>query len=312
MAAKQDVIDYVNDKFKTRAGLLDALLSMLNACDDQGMVQHLRKAYIDNNPEVEFTENDEVASGANYDSNNNKITIRPGGSNLDLADNLIFESFNCTHRQDYKDLSSRFNQNTFPPMLFLDYGKEMSRIEGMVVYKYVSLLREIQKNISQDAPLTNGARRALRSNAEVSHEAQLISRMQWTPHDPSGTGDWRFPTPEHYAFRKVMALTVSQAWYRIKYLIVMSGGGNAIGHYNTLDYNMRFQKWFQGIWSNLQNESKPTAFIESCGEANRVFKNKMGANWREITLADYQFSTALELEARRLQKRASLTKAPDV
>lgn len=312
MTAKQDVIDYCTVKFAGDNPLLQAVLSMIQACEADGLVTQLRAAYIEKDPDVEFTNSEAVASGANYDYGENKITIKPGGQALDLADNLIFESFNCAHRQEYLDLRTRFNANSFPPMFFMDFGKAMASIEGKVTYEYLSLLREIGLNSPVDTPHADGAKRTLVKNSEVNHEDQMIARMQWTSHAPGGEGDWRFPTPEHYAFQKVMDMNAGQAWYRIKCLIIAAAGGNRLGDYNKLDYNMRFQKWARDEWTPLARTAKPTSFITMCQEANRVFPPASGGRWRPITLQDYQFSTMLELEARRLQKRAVLTRAPGV
>lgn len=310
MSAKSDVIAYVQGKFGGQDAMRAALISILEKCDDNGKLQALRTAYTQNDPEVEFTNDPNVDSGAAYDTNGNKLIIKPVGQPLDLADMFLFESFNCAHRKEYQDLSSKFNANTFPPMYFMDYGKGTSAIEGVVTYDYVTLLREVRQN-APDFALPSQAKRSLTLNEEVSHESQLVAKMTWTPHDPTGIGDWRFPTPEHYAFRKVMSLTPSQATLRVRHLVASAAGKNGYGAYMEMDPSSKFQKWWQPQWRALSAEHKPTAFIAVGLEANEVFKGKPGITWRPIQLADYQFNTAMEMEARRLLKRSPLGKAPE-
>ena len=111
-----------------------------------------------------------------------------------------------------------------------------------------------------------------------------------------------------------MDLTPGQAVYRIKYLVASAAGGK-LRDYAQMDCNMNFQRWVQTRWTNLQPAAKPTSFIAVCDEANRVFQayqTGRGGRWRPIAQADYQFTTALELEARRLQKRSTLGRAPDL
>lgn len=313
MSARDDVIRYVDAEFGREPQLQAALRGVVAAMDADGVARQLRKAFVEHRPDLQFAQGGEVASGANYDSNSNTISVQRAAGMADfalLADNLLFEAFNCAHREEYRALSRQFNANTLPPMFFMDYGKQMSRIEGTVTYEYVSLLREVRGHGGPAMP--DGAVRALKDNAEVGHATQMIARMSWTPHDPAGTGDWRFPTPAHYAFRKMMALTVAQTVFRVKALVVRAAGGAGLGAYGALDDNQRFQGWLRDRWTNLAAEHKPTTFITVCEEANRVFRRKVGAAWRPFALADYQMTTEMELEARRLLKRAVLPPAPDL
>jgi hypothetical protein len=60
-------------------------------------------------------------------------------------------------------------------------------------------------------------------------------------------------------------------------------------------------------WNQLPREKKPTAFISICLKANKVMPSKTKNTWKPITLADYQFDVGMEIEARRLSKRSSLS-----
>jgi hypothetical protein len=306
MSSRQKVIDYVQGKFSAWPRFRDALVQMFGACHADGrLVELWQGAYQQYDPEIQFTNAPDVASGANYDYASNVIKIKLGNDPLALADMFIFESFNCVHKADYLKLRSEFNQFVWPPMLFLDYGKEMARIEGIVTFKYLETLREIEKN--QPAfPFPYDARRTLKDNGHCGHEAQVIARMTWTPHNPSGTGDWRFPSPEHYAFQRMLDLKWSQAETRIIYLVCQAAGTSK-GNYAKLDPNRKFLKWGCGNWPH-RAEQRPTTFITLCQAANDAFKNTPQIRWRPITLANYQFTTAMELEARRLLKRAPLGK----
>jgi len=319
MSRKQEVIDFVTANVTGHDDVKAKILEVINLCDDNGILQKLATAYQSHNPSIEFKNDPNAETGAYYDNKNNKLVIKLEGGARERADMFLFESFNCFHRDDYNDLESVFKGNSYPPMFFFEYGRKKSNIEGKAVYGYVSLLREAQKN--QTAyHFVEQARRALKKNDGVMSEDALMASMTWTPHDPSGTGDWQFTSPRHYAFQKAMDLTKMQASYRIRCLIVEAavrdgsnyGSGKrklqAYGGY--IDQNSTFQRWWLNQWNGLRREQKPTAFISICLKANEVLINRTIDPWRPITLADYEFDTGMELEARRLSKRTPLTGQP--
>lgn len=306
MSAKQHVIEFVNQKFQAHHGVRDALVQMVSACADDGKLATLRAAYEEKHPEVAITDDPNAASGAYYDNTSNRITINPRGVPLDLADMFLFESFNCAHRDEYRALTREYNNsNRWPPMYFKDYGEQWSDIEGRAVFEYITLLREIQQN-KPAFHFPHQAWRSLQDNEAVGSELQLQAKMRWTPHDPAGTGDWRFPTPAHYAFRRVLDLTSGQAGPRIRYVVLKAAGTSDRAFYNQMDGNSIFWNWWGRQWQGLPQEARPTELISVFEEANRVFQGMPGIHWRRIALSDYQFDTAMELEARRLRKRSSL------
>ncbi len=305
MSAKQEAIAYVSGKLPGGHPVLSELVKALNACADDGILKKLSAAYNNEKPTIEFAGGAGTESGAYYDFNNNKMVISPNGQAPDLADMFLFESFNCAHRKEYSALAVAFNGNNFPPMYFQDYGDKKSAIEGIATFEYLSLLREIQKNVP-NFTFCEQSKRSLKSNENVASGSQMVARMTWTPHDPTGLGDWRFATPLHYAFRRVMELTPAQTMTRIKHLVISAAGGSGWGCYNEMDPNQTFQKWWRDQWPNLRPEEKPTSFIGVCDEASRVFRGKPGIHWKAIALADYQFNTEMELEARRLSKTSKL------
>ena len=225
MSAKQEVIAYVSGKLPGGNAVLAELLKILNACADDGILKTLSAAYNNEKPAIEFKGGSDTESGAYYDSNNNKMVISPSGKPPDLADMFVFESFNCAHRKEYNALANSFNANNFPPMYFQDYGDKKSAIEGVATFEYLALLREIQKNAPNFA-FSEQAKRCLKSNETVASGSQMVERMTWTPHDPAGLGDWRFATPLHYAFRRVMELRPAQTGTRIKHLVISAAGGS--------------------------------------------------------------------------------------
>jgi hypothetical protein len=309
MSAKQKIIAFVNQKFHAHPAVRDALVQTVSACADNGKLATLWTAYEKNRPEFVFTNDPQAESGAFYDFGSNKITIKPEGVPLDLADMFLFESFNCAHRDEYTALDREFKSSKWPPMLFKDYGEKKSDIEGGVTFEYLTLLREIQQN-SPAWSLPYQAVRTLKDNDGIDHSSQLIARMHWTPHDPKGTGDMRFPSPLHYAFQRVLDMTTMQAGPRIKYVILRAVGTSDRGKYSRLDEDSTFWNWWVHQWPHLPQQARPTALITVFEEANQVFQGKSAFRWRRIELADYQFDTAMEMEARRLCKRSSLGKAP--
>lgn len=320
MSTKQDVIDFVQAKITGHDDVRDKVLEILGYCAEEGILQKLSTAYKSHNPSVEFINDPNAESGAFYDSKNNKLVIKPQGDAAQRADMFLFESFNCFHRDDYNTLDSIFKGNDYPPMYFLDYGRKKSDIEGKATFGYVSLLREV-KNNQATYQFVEQAKRALTKNDGVMSEDALMASMTWTPHDPSGTGDWQFASPRHYAFQKAMDLTKMQASYRIKHLIVeaavrdgshgyASGRKKRLAYGVHIDQNSSFQSWWSNQWENLGREKKPTAFISICEKANEILINRTIDPWRPITLADYQFDTGMELEARRLCKVSPLVGNP--
>ena len=319
--SKRVVTDFVNTNVIGHDDVKLKLLETIGFCEDNGVLQKLAAAYQTHRPSVEFRNDHNAESGAYYDSANNKLVIKPEGDAAQIADMFLFESFNCFHRVDYANLDSVFKASNYPPMYFLDYGRKKSDIEGKATYGYVSLLREVQKN--QGAyQFVQQAKRALDKNSGVVSEGALMARMTWTPHDPSGMGDWQFTTPRHYAFQKVMDLTKIQAGDRIKHLIVEAavrdGGRYGVGkaklraYGSEIDPNFNFFHWWSDQWDGLRREQKPTAFISICVKANEVIGRPAGLTlksidtWRPITLADHQFDIGMELEARRLYKISPL------
>lgn len=319
MSAKAEVINFVTRKIVGHDEVKAKVQEIIGYCDDNGVLQKLNSAYKSHNPDISFSNDPDAESGAYYDSKNNKLVIKPEGDAGQRADMFLFESFNCFLREAYNNLELVFKGNDYPPMYFLNYGKKKSDIEGKAVYGYVSLLREVRANQAQ-YHFVEQAKRALKKNDSIMSEGQMMASMTWTSHDPSGTGDWQFTSPRHYGYQKAMDLTKMQASYRIRHLIVEAAvrdgsrgwgsGRSKLRAYAQLDPGLSFQKWWLDQWNNLQRETKPTAFISICEKANEVLNSNTIDAWRPITLANFQFDTGMELEARRRANRSPLVGRP--
>jgi len=320
MTAKEYVIDYAGRQFAGHDDVKRNVLDILSLCDSEGALTTLSEAYKAFAPSVEFRDDPNAESGAFYDANDNKIVVRPEGDAKERADMFLFESFNCAHTKEYKALNLTFGKIAYPPMLFLAYGRKKSSIEGKATFEYLSLLREVRKN-SGAYEFTKQGKQALKSNDDVMSKEMLIAKMTWTPHEPSGTGDFQFASPEHYAFRKVMDLKTAQATWIIRILIANaavrdghktygSGISRVSKAYNVLDPEQRFLNWWKPQWENLDQGKKPTAFISVTEKANEFFAKRTIDAWRPITLSDFELDVRMELEARRLSRLSPLVSAP--
>jgi len=283
-------------------------------CDADGVVTKLKQAY-EGWPRVVFEHNANTESGGYWDSVNKKIHIDSQIDTLMQADVFLFESFNCYYDAEFRALDVAFKRAYGRPMFFMDYGRKKSDIEAKSTFAYVSLWREVQRNHAAHN-LPRQATRALRANKTVAHEDQAMCVNSFTPHDPSGTGDFQFATPRHYAFQRMMDLEAREAMIRMKHLIVNAASRNG----KARDYTIRldpdphpFQKWWSTRWP-AEREKRPTAFISVCVEANQygTFKARLrrGEQWKPITLADFQFDVGMELEARRLAKKSPIAGKP--
>ncbi len=315
MSAKQNVVTYLNPNKVPNRDVLAKLLDIIHACDDDGTVQKLDTAYRTHKPDIQFRNDPNAASGAFYDYKDNIIIVKPEGDALVRADMFLFESFNCYHREDYRQLEKDFKSN--PRMFFLDYGRRKSDTEGKVTFEYLSLIREVNRSRSNLA-MAQQAIQTMKKNASIVSEDQMMASMRWTAHDPAGCGDMQFTTPRHYAFSKARDMTKMEAGDRIKHLITNAAvrdsnpryGSRKLAAYQEMDQGLKFHKWWLDQWGQLQPDAKPTAFLSICEEANKAFPSKSLDPWRPITLADFQFDTGMELEARRLAKKSPLGRFP--